>query len=78
MVAADGTVGDITLGDEDEPRMRWPMAKVTTATPDTDGLVRDVKVIVGSKQLDKNGRSQAKRSELCRPIQKTVLLREAS
>ena len=59
-------VGDVVLlKDEAEARDRWPMAKVIEVHPSSDGLIRSVTLRVGN-------------STFKRPIQKTVLLVEAS
>ena len=58
-------VGDVVLvADNNLVRNRWPMGRVTEATPSEDGLVRSVTVHTGS-------------SELKRPITKLCLLLEA-
>nr|XP_054757838.1 uncharacterized protein LOC129263947 [Lytechinus pictus] len=72
-------VGDVVLViDQEVPRMKWPLAVVTAAAPDADGLVRKVRVRVGNKELDSKGRPLKKPTELLRPIQKIVLLMESS
>ena len=46
-------VNDIVLvKDEGLPRNQWPIAVVTEAIPDNDGLVRRVKVKVGIRGID--------------------------
>lgn len=70
-------IGDIVImEDQATPRMEWPLAMVTEATPGKDGLVRRVKVTVGTRKLDKNGRRRGGLSTYERPIQKLVLLLE--
>ena len=55
-------VNDVVLmKDEDAPRGRWPMARVTETHPSKDGLVRSVTL-------------SAKGSLFKRPVHKTVLL----
>lgn len=69
-------VGDVVLLTTDAPRMKWPLAMVTSAKPDADGLVRKVHVRIGTRNLDKRGRPEKGLSELERPIQKLILLLE--
>ena len=71
------TVGDVVLLKDDSPRMQWPLGIVISVTQDDDGLVRRVWVRVASRDLDKKGRPTKVRSELERPVQKLVLLKEA-
>ena len=62
--------GDIVLvKDEDLSRNKWPLAKVVEANPDTDGLVRRVRVMIGNKL-------SGKPSVLERSVHKLVLLVE--
>ena len=71
-------VGDIVmLMDAEVPRMQWSLAAVTEALRDKDGLVRRVKLRVGNRCLDKNGKPEKQTSFLERPVQKVVLLSEA-
>jgi len=70
-------VGDVVLLKDDSPRMQWPLGIVISVTQDDDGLVRRVWVRVASRDLDKKGRPTKVRSELERPVQKLVLLKEA-
>lgn len=54
--------GDIVLvKDECNPRCQWPLARVNQIYPSEDGLVRKVKVMIGSSTYD-------------RPVHKLVLL----
>ena len=70
--------GDIVIIKDDMiSRMEWPMAVVTEATTDDDGLVRKVKLSVGTKTLDKNGKRTGALSTLERPVQKLVLILES-
>jgi len=64
----------VLLKEVDLPRNRWQLARVVEAEPDSDGLVRKVKVAVASRNLDKLGRRVKPTSILERPIQKLVLL----
>ena len=64
-------VGDIVLvKDSDARRNQWPMARVIEVHPSDDGLVRSVKVKMGSKNNQQG-------SSLDRPISKLVLLLES-
>ena len=64
--------GDIVLvKDEDVRRNQWPMAKVVDVYPSSDGMVRSVKVRMGTKD------GNSKVSLLDRPITKLVLLLES-
>ena len=73
-------VDDIVFIKDDEnlPRNLWQLARVTEAYQSADGHVRTVKLAVADNTLDKRGR----RVKLCRflerPVQKLVLLQEAS
>ena len=38
-------IGDMVLiRDKDQPRLKWPMAKIVDVQPDDEGLVREVTV----------------------------------
>ena len=70
-------VGDIVLiKDEVSNRMDWHLAIVTDTIQDEDGLVRKVKMSVGTKKLDKHGKRQGELTVLERPIQKLVVIVE--
>ena len=56
-------LNDIVLVNQDFPRAKWPLAIVVEATPDSDGLVRQVKL-----------RLSGKNRFLHRPVQKLVLV----
>jgi len=72
-------VGDVVLlVDDDAPRMQWPRGIVVDTTLSDDGLVRRVKVRVGTSKLDKEGKPQSATSVLERPVQKVVVLLEAN
>lgn len=72
-------VGDIVMDkDELSPRGEWRLARVIETVSSKDGLIRRVKVSVGDKGLSKKGERLAKPSILERPVQKLVLLFEAS
>ena len=64
----------VLLKEVDLPRNQWQLARVVEAEPDSDGLVRKVKVAVAGRNLDKLGRRVKPTSILERPIQKLVLL----
>ena len=69
--------GDIVLiKTEEASRMEWPLGIVRSTTVDKDGLIRKVRVQVGSRNLDKRGRPTKQPSFLERPVQKLVLLYE--
>lgn len=71
-------VGDLVLiSDSETPRMEWPMAKVIDAPKDDDGLVRHVKLTIGTKNLNSEGKRLGKVSILERPVQKLVLILES-
>ena len=73
-------VGDIVFIKDDEslPRNLWQLAQVTEAYQSAKGHVRTVKLAVSDRTLDKRGR----RVKPCRflecPVQKLVVLQEAS
>lgn len=64
--------------DELSPRGEWRLARVTDTVSGKDGLVRRVKISIGDKRLNKKGERLSKPSILERPVQKLVLLLEAS
>ncbi|CAC5383581.1 unnamed protein product [Mytilus coruscus] len=61
--------------DEQAARNQWHLGKINTAHVDEDGLVRKVRVTIGS-QIDNRGRRKSPLQELDRPIQKLVLILE--
>ena len=63
--------------DHESPRNEWPPGRVTHVTVDDDGLVRKVKLSVGTRKLDSKGQRTGDLSTLERPVQKLVLLNEA-
>lgn len=73
-------VGDIVFIKDDEnlPRNLWQLARVTEAHQSADGHVRTVKLAVADRTLDKRGRRVKPCRYLERPVQKLVLLQEAS
>ena len=71
-------VGDIVLlKDDTTARNRWRTARVEEACQDDDGLVRNVKVVVGDTYLNKKGQRVRNQSVLERPIQNIILLLKA-
>lgn len=64
--------------DEDLPRNQWQLARVTEAHQGADGHVRTVKLAVADRTLDSKGRRVKPCKFLERPVQKLVLLQEAS
>lgn len=72
-------VGDIVMDtDELSPRGEWRLARVLETVSGKDGLIRRVKISIGDKRLNKKGERLGKLSTLERPVQKLVLLLEAS
>jgi hypothetical protein len=70
--------GDIVLlKDDTTARNHWRTARVEEARQDEDGLVRNVKVVVGDAHIDKRGQRVRNQSVLERPIQKIILLLKA-
>ena len=50
-------VGDVVIiKDEDEPRNKWQLARVTQTFQRADGHVRKVKVAVADRELDNSGK----------------------
>ena len=71
-------VGDIVLiKDENLARNEWHLGKVVETHIDEDGLVRKVRIMVGTAQLDNKGRRVESQSFLERPIHKLVLIQES-
>ncbi|GAA6111991.1 uncharacterized protein LOC113040501, partial [Tachysurus ichikawai] len=70
-------VGDIVMEKTDDlPRNEWRLARVTETTTDKDGLVRRVKICLGDRKLEKDGRRLNRLSIIERPVQKLILLLE--
>ena len=61
--------GDVLLLREDSIRNKWPMARVVETEPDSNGVVRSVKLKLVDASLDSH-------KKLRRPISKIVLLVE--
>jgi len=71
-------IGDVVLViDNDTPRMQWLRGMVVDTNRSDDGLVRQVKVRMGTSRLDKRGRPECRISVLERPVHKVVVLLEA-
>jgi hypothetical protein len=67
----DLSKGDVVvIKDDNQPRNRWPLARVVEVLPSADGKIRKVKLRVSSS--DTGGRNSV--SYLERPIQKLVLI----
>ena len=63
-------MGDVVIIQEDAPRAQWPLGKIVEASKDKQGLVRTVKILMGTK-------SQTERPSIIeRAVQKVVLLFE--
>ena len=68
-------VGDIVIVKNDElPRNRWQLACVREVYSDEDGLVRKVKIEVGDRSRDNNGKRVHAVTVLERPVHQLVLL----
>ena len=75
--ARNCSVGDVVLVlDDNLPRNQWQLARVVEADADEDGLVRKVKLAVGTSCLDHKGKRCEAISYLERPIHKLVLICE--
>ena len=68
----DGDV--VILKDENASRSDWKVARVVETLPSKDGLVRKVKLLMATPQLDDQGKPLQQRSFLERPIHKLVVL----
>lgn len=66
--------GDIVLVESEVPRSEWQMARVEDTFPSQDGLVRKVKLLIGSRKLDRSGKNLSERSYLIRPVHKLIPL----
>ncbi|XP_070187181.1 uncharacterized protein [Littorina saxatilis] len=64
----------VVLHDQNLCRSEWCMARVVEVMPGSDGLVRRVKVHVGTKALDNHGRPTGDSRILERPIHKMTVL----
>ncbi|XP_028298181.1 uncharacterized protein LOC114460481 isoform X2 [Gouania willdenowi] len=71
-------VNDIVILQEDNsPRYKWKLARVTEVYPSADGRVRKVKLLLSDSTLNDDGKRTVKPVYLDRPVHKTVLLLEA-
>ena len=69
------SIGDIViLKENDLPRNRWPLAKVSKVYPSEDGLVRKVQILRSDQNLDSQGKRKRPTTYLDRPVHKLVLL----
>lgn len=68
----------ITKGDDGLSGNKWQLAPVTETHRSADGLVRTVKLAIADSTLDNKGRRVKPLNFLERPVQKLVLLQEAS
>jgi hypothetical protein len=67
-------VGDIVILQDEGPRSVWKTARVVETFRSEDGLVRKVKLLMSTAELDKHGRPLQKRTFLDRPVHKLVVL----
>lgn len=74
-VKRDIKIHDIVLiSDPNSPRNAWKLGRVDKVFPSDDQLVRKVKVLVGTRELDAHGKRVASVAYVERPIHKLVLL----
>lgn len=67
--------GDVVIMKQsDLPRNVWKLARVVSTQTSDDGLVRKVRLAVGTSNLDANGKRLCKLTYLERPIHNLVLL----
>ena len=72
------SIGDVVLIKEDNsPRNTWQLGLVIETIPSNNGLVRKVKVSVGTTNLNRMDQSDRSLQTLERPIHKLVVLCEA-
>ena len=64
----------VLVKDEGTPRNVWRLARVEEPLPNDDGLVRKVRLVVVTSELDSGGRRCLELQRLERPVQKLVLL----
>ena len=70
-------IGDIVIVcDDNAPRNEWPLARITEVITGKDGLVRRVRLQMGTSRLDNKGKRLSTLTVLERPVQKLVLLLE--
>ena len=64
----------VILQDDDVPRNRWPLARVSEVYPDENGHVRKVRVAVANPSIDPQGKHKKSLTLFDRPVHKLVLL----
>ena len=64
-------IGDIVIVEEEVPRNEWPLSKITDTSTDQQGLVRSVKIKLGSRNPQKKG-NDTNSHIIERPVQKVV------
>ena len=70
-------VGDVVIiKDEDTPRNKWQLARVSEAMQGSDGRLRSVRLAIADIRLDSKGRRIEKRRFLERPVQKLASMKE--
>ena len=67
-------VDDLVILQTDEPRSVWKTARIVDVYPSQDKLVRKVKLLMSTSQLDKKGKNLSDRSYLIRPVHKLIPL----
>ena len=68
-------VGDVVIiKDDNAPRNSWPLGRIVEVHESKDDLIRKVRVAVGDRKLDNDGKRNNPVSFLDRPIHKLVLL----
>ncbi|XP_071477081.1 uncharacterized protein [Diadema antillarum] len=71
----EAQVGDIVIvKDENTPRNRWLLGRITETFPSEDGLVRKVKLVIADAKLNRTGKRTQAMQTLERPIHKLVTL----
>ena len=66
----------VILQEDNSPRNKWKLAKVTEVCPSADGRIRKVKLLLSDPTLDKDGKRTGNPVYLDRPVHKTVLFLE--
>lgn len=64
----------VIIKDDNVPRSRWQLARISEVHQGSDGRVRTVKLVLADACLDDKGRRVNQVKYLERPIQKLVLL----
>ena len=68
-------VGDVVIiKDDNAPRNQWSLGRIEETKASDDGLVRQAKVRIATKWIDRKGRRMEESRFLDRPISKLVLL----